>query len=864
MKINKGIASALTAVALVTGGGVTGVAGVAPAYAASSQEEISNAVEQILIATNAERTAAGLEPLRLGPAINTVAQNWTESMANGEGAVHNPNYLSEMPSGWMGIGENIAVGYNPSTVVAAWMASEGHRNNILNLDFTHIGIGYWVDDKGQTWFTQNFGAYPIVDVPSAVTFSESNKVAHDSVTTSWEPVAGDTVSDYQVELRNEANIVIAEYSDWTDTTATFTNLDALTNYSITVTARAVDATGIVFTSQPQNFNFTTPADLAVIEPFNITETTPEEEGIIISWEEPVISNGWLHQYEVVVTDTNNDVVGQYQLYDNTLHIPGLASNTPYTVTVTATAHTSSHAASVSAQTQTRTLLSSRAEVTEVQNLVATAPDAWTVNATWETPATVIGKDLTYTVSLLKDNEIVDSVTTKNGAHTFTNLKGNTSYDVMVQAVVTSENNANTNSSYNTSTVLTPVDPVAVSISPQQIIDVTADITGTEANVVWTPTTDGSNDEGSFTGYSLIVKTSGKADLVIPVGKVSSYTVTGLEEGTPYTFVVRSHAQSFNGVNKATADSDPVTTTTPYSPSTVIVTEPLNLNATAVSNTQIDLVWDAPNQLVGILTGYKVTVKMGLVPVREITVPDANTSLEGLTPGTTYTIEVVALANSSDWQNHAASKSSIINAATPGLIIPPVDPPVIIPPVEPPVTNPEPPVVKPQPPVVKPQPPVVKPQPPVVVAPVAPAAPVAPYIRPAAPVLSPMDPSRGVDNDNGSGVPFADLMEQAPIVPDEEETVIESSPQLSKNKNEKSDKSISGNEPAKGSTNMDKSSSDSSANSDESMKANDVVESGEDNGGMSVAAIAGITAAIGGAIVGLFFLGKMLYIRFFRS
>ena len=51
-------------------------------------------------------------------------------------------------------GENIAKGQkSPAAVVNAWMNSSGHRANILNKSFTHIGVGYIAD--GSYW-TQMF------------------------------------------------------------------------------------------------------------------------------------------------------------------------------------------------------------------------------------------------------------------------------------------------------------------------------------------------------------------------------------------------------------------------------------------------------------------------------------------------------------------------------------------------------------------------------------------------------------------------------------------------------------------------------------------------------------------------------------
>lgn len=47
-------------------------------------------------------------------------------------------------------GENIAYGYRtPEEVVEGWLNSPGHRANILNPSFTHIGVGY--NKNGSGW-----------------------------------------------------------------------------------------------------------------------------------------------------------------------------------------------------------------------------------------------------------------------------------------------------------------------------------------------------------------------------------------------------------------------------------------------------------------------------------------------------------------------------------------------------------------------------------------------------------------------------------------------------------------------------------------------------------------------------------------
>jgi uncharacterized protein YkwD len=55
-------------------------------------------------------------------------------------------------------GENIAWGYASATeVMAAWMASPGHRRNILNCAVQSIGTGVSYAADGTPYFTQVFG-----------------------------------------------------------------------------------------------------------------------------------------------------------------------------------------------------------------------------------------------------------------------------------------------------------------------------------------------------------------------------------------------------------------------------------------------------------------------------------------------------------------------------------------------------------------------------------------------------------------------------------------------------------------------------------------------------------------------------------
>lgn len=77
-------------------------------------------------------------------------------------------------------GENIAAGYGtPEEVMAGWMNSAGHRQNILDPDFREIGVGYYQGsgEYGVYW-VQNLGArsgeYPLIIANDAAATVDPN------------------------------------------------------------------------------------------------------------------------------------------------------------------------------------------------------------------------------------------------------------------------------------------------------------------------------------------------------------------------------------------------------------------------------------------------------------------------------------------------------------------------------------------------------------------------------------------------------------------------------------------------------------------------------------------------------------------
>ncbi|MBQ2401117.1 MAG: hypothetical protein II311_03775 [Lachnospiraceae bacterium] len=119
-------------------------------------------IQQIVDLVNAERTKVGLAPLTLDIQLSSAAQIRAEeqytlfSHSRPNGSSYR-TVLDENGISYMGCGENVAYGFrNPQAVMQGWMNSEGHKANILQEKFTHIGIGYYVGPNGYHYWSQLF------------------------------------------------------------------------------------------------------------------------------------------------------------------------------------------------------------------------------------------------------------------------------------------------------------------------------------------------------------------------------------------------------------------------------------------------------------------------------------------------------------------------------------------------------------------------------------------------------------------------------------------------------------------------------------------------------------------------------------
>jgi uncharacterized YkwD family protein len=111
---------------------------------------LSQFEQKVVELTNAERAKYGLPALKVDTALSNVARTKSQDMLNKNYFSHtSPTYgspfdmMKQFGISYRTAGENIAMGQRtPEEVVQAWMNSSGHRANILNNTYTHIGVGY--------------------------------------------------------------------------------------------------------------------------------------------------------------------------------------------------------------------------------------------------------------------------------------------------------------------------------------------------------------------------------------------------------------------------------------------------------------------------------------------------------------------------------------------------------------------------------------------------------------------------------------------------------------------------------------------------------------------------------------------------
>ena len=139
----------------------------------NNQNNVGGFDGRVLELVNQERAVAGLDELAIDSQLDRAADLHNREMVKADSMQHQlpgeaklGDRVSATGYNWSRVAENIAAGQqSPEEVVDGWMNSPGHRKNILNPKFTHMGLGYdnAPDNNNNfndydTYWTQVFGA----------------------------------------------------------------------------------------------------------------------------------------------------------------------------------------------------------------------------------------------------------------------------------------------------------------------------------------------------------------------------------------------------------------------------------------------------------------------------------------------------------------------------------------------------------------------------------------------------------------------------------------------------------------------------------------------------------------------------------
>jgi hypothetical protein len=183
------------------------------------------------------------------------------------------------------------------------------------------------------------------------------------------------------------------------------------------------------------------------------------------------------------------------------------------------------------------------------NLVVTA-GVGQADVSWSAPVSDGGSPITgYSLDVLRATTVVRTISLAGAgtSTTVTGLTNGTAYSFRVSAV----NAVTTGASSAASAPVTPAAPATVPGAPTRVV---AKAGSRQATVSWLAPA--GNGGSAITGYSVQVVTGGFARTVSVTGTGTSTTVTGLANGTSYTF--RVSAVNAIGTGAASAASAPVT------------------------------------------------------------------------------------------------------------------------------------------------------------------------------------------------------------------------------------------------------------------------------------------------------------------
>jgi hypothetical protein len=127
---------------------VAAVAGGGTAYAGATADAA------FVTAINAERVSHGEKAYRVSADLTSIATAWAHRMAAANRLYHNPDLTTDVHH-WLVVGENVGYGPDVRSLVQAFWNSPEHKANILDRDYTQVGVGTDFEN-GVLWVSEVF------------------------------------------------------------------------------------------------------------------------------------------------------------------------------------------------------------------------------------------------------------------------------------------------------------------------------------------------------------------------------------------------------------------------------------------------------------------------------------------------------------------------------------------------------------------------------------------------------------------------------------------------------------------------------------------------------------------------------------
>lgn len=196
----------------------------------SNQKEQSLSVNGIVLYTNQQRAKAGLRTLSIDSELNKAAEDKLQDMFK------NQYFQHVSPSGesvsdvarkagyeFIVVGENLALGIfaGDDQVVAAWMASPGHKRNILDVRYQDIGVavGQGMYKGRKQWLiVQHFGkplsacASPNQNLKSDIEIMRKDIVTLEAAISAKKAETERLSGDAYARAASEYNTLVVQYN----------------------------------------------------------------------------------------------------------------------------------------------------------------------------------------------------------------------------------------------------------------------------------------------------------------------------------------------------------------------------------------------------------------------------------------------------------------------------------------------------------------------------------------------------------------------------------------------------------------------------------------------------------------------------